>query len=782
MLDGQRGTTSMTSERSSVARRAPALRAVAAITIIPIFFALGWSRAYAASRDDKRQAAPAASTLPTNRPEAKLMSVPLSFEPNQGQAASSVQFLSRGSGYALFLTPGKVVLNLERQQPASAASAMHTPDTLRMTLIGANPKANAAGLDPQPGVVSYFIGNDPKNWRSGIPTFGKVEYPQVYPGVDLVFYGNQRQLEYDFVVAPGADPSRIAWQIDGARASVDAEGNLLLRASNGPASLKKPVLYQLDGDPKASVDGSFAVAGNQVRFRLGSYDHSKALIVDPVLSYASYLGGTGNDHIGHSTDNFPNGTTQGIAVDSGGSVYVTGNTYSIDFPTKNPYKSAPPAKVTGVPPGQWPSAFVTKFSPDGGSLVYSTYLGGNGYDYGFAIAVDSSGSAYVTGETDSPDFPATAGAYQTVCSPAPNNTGPAPPAVSNCYSSNTSAFVTKLNPTGTGLVYSTFLGGNGSWAYATAIAVDSAGRAYIAGNEDEDCYRGQPYTFQSCFPTTSGAVIGGDKPVGGDPQFAFVAAFDPTGARLLYSTLFGDLNFQCTIGCGGGTYGTAIAGDQNGYFYLVGETQASNLPTTAGVIQPTGAPLGNPPTYVQAWRGFVAKFNPVTSANGASLAYATYLGGKTGNTGDFISGIAIDSTSNAYGVCYTSSKDFPVTSGAYGTVCGTGGGNCAAAHVTKLNPTATAILWSTYVGGSKSDGSDALFFTGPIQLDGNGNVYIMGQEAGSGFPSVNPVEPAPSGGQMDVIVAELDPAGANMLFSTRIGSGGLDTASPAGSD
>src|ERR1019366_2518781 len=389
-------------------------------------------------------------------------------------------------------------------------------------------------------------------------------------------------------------------------------------------------------------------------------------------------------------------------------------------------------------------------------------------------------NAYVTGETDSPDFPATAGAYQTVCSPSPNNTGAPIPNSSNCGTSNTSAFVTKLNPTGTGLVYSTFLGGNGSWAYATAIAVDSAGRAYIAGNEDEDCYRGQPDTFQSCFPTTSGAVIGGDKPVGGDPQFAFVAAFDPTGAHLLYSTLFGDLNFQCTIGCGGGTYGTAIAVDQNGYFYLVGETQASNLPTTAGVIQPTGAPLGNPPTYVQAWRGFVAKFNPVTSANGASLAYARYLGGKTGNTGDFISGIAIDSASNAYVVGYTSSKDFPVTSGAYGTVCGTGGGNCAAAHVTKLNPTATAILWSTYVGGSKSDGSDALFFTGPIQLDGNGNVYIMGQEAGSGFPSVNPVEPAPSGGQMDVIVAELDPAGANLLFSTRIGSGGLDTASPAG--
>src|ERR1035438_8741547 len=458
MLVAQRGATSMTSQRSSVVR---ALRAVTALAMISIFFGLGWPRASAASRDNKRPAAPAASR------QAKLIAVPLSFEPNQGQAPSTVQFLSRGSGYALFLTPGKVVLNLERQQPPSSASAMHTPDTLRMTLIGANPQSNAVGLAPQPGLVSYFIGNDPKNWSSGITTYGKVEYPQIYPGVDLIFYGNQRQLEYDFVVAPGADPSRIAWRIDGARAHVDSQGNLVLRVPKGQASFKKPVLYQLDGDTKTSVEGSFAVAGNQVRFRLGSYDHSKALIVDPVLSYASYLGGTGNDHIGRGLDNGPNGTTQGIAVDSAGSVYVTGNTYSIDFPTKNPYKSAPPAKMAGVLPGQWPSAFVSKFSPDGSSLVYSTYLGGNGYDYAYAIAVDSGGNAYVTGETDSPDFPVTSGAYQTVCSPSPNNTGAPILNSSNCGSADTSAFVTKLNPAGTGLVYSTFLGGWGSYAYAT---------------------------------------------------------------------------------------------------------------------------------------------------------------------------------------------------------------------------------------------------------------------------------------------------------------------------
>jgi uncharacterized protein (TIGR03437 family) len=770
----------MTDERSSIAPAVRALRAITALTVLLIAFGLGWPPAHAASPDNTRQEAPAAST---NRPAAKLMSVPLSFEPNQGQAAYTVQFLSRGSGYALFLAPGEVVLSLERQQPAPAAKKGQPPaaasaDTLRMSLIGANAKASAVGLAPQAGVVSYFIGNDPKKWRSGIPTYGKVDYAQIYPGVDLVFYGNQRQLEYDFVVAPGADPSRLAWRIDGARASLDAEGNLMLSASNGPASFKKPALYQLDGDKKTSVEGRFTVAGNEVRFRIGGYDRSKALIIDPVLSYASYLAGSGNDNIGRPLDNGPNGTSQGLAVDSAGSAYVTGYTYSIDFPTKNPYKSAPPAKVTGVLPGQWPSAFVTKFSPDGSSLVYSTYLGGNGYDYGYAIAVDSSGSAYVTGETDSPDFPATAGAYQTVCSPVFNNTGESS-AESNCGGSDASAFVTKLNPTGTGLVYSTFLGGWGSWAYATAIAVDGLGRAYIAGDEAENCYLGQPFTFQSCFPTTGGAVIGGNQTVGGDPQFAFVAAFDATGAQLLYSTLFGDTNFKCIIACGGGTYGTGVTVDANGYFYLVGETQASNLPTTAGVIQPNGAPLGNPATSLQAWRGFVAKFNPVTSPGGASLAYATYLGGHTGNTGDFISGIAIDSSGYAYIVGYTNSTDFPVTSGAYQTVCGPNGGTCAAAHVTKLNPSGSGIVWSTFVGDAKVGGSDALFYTGPIQLDGKGNVYIMGQ-SNPGFPLVNPVEAAPTLGSLEVLVAELDPTGSKLLFSTPIGSNGLHTASPAG--
>jgi len=702
------------------------------------------------------------------------MNVPLSFELNQGQAASTVQFLSRGSGYALFLTPGEVVLNLERQQPASAAAKGQTPeaasvDTLRMSLIGANAKANAVGLVPQPGVVSYFIGNDPKKWRTGIPTYGKVDCPQVYPGIDLVFYGNQRQLEYDFRVAAGGDPNRIAWRIDGARASVDRKGNLVLQAATGAAVFDKLLVYQMEGAKKVSVNAAFAAAGQEVRFRLGSYDRSKELVIDPVLSYATYLAGSSTDYIGNTTGpGYGQGSLQGIAVDSSGSAYVTGYTTSADFPTKNAYQG-------GQAKGSAPSVFVTKFSPDGSSLVYSTYLGGSGWDYAYAIAVDSSGSAYITGNTNSNDFPVTSGAYQTLCSPTPS-TPPGTVTRASCSSTQNSAFVTKLNPAGTRLAYSTFLGGFGGSA-GTAIAVDSAGRAYVAGNENAPC--NTSYVFQACFPTTTGATI---QTINANnvTNFCFAAVFDPAGANLLYSTLFGDLNGlkTSTTMTSGGAWATGMTVDSNGYFYLIGYTTAGKLPTTLGAVQPSGAPLDYSGSNVTAYRGFIAKFNPVTSPGGVLLAACTYLGGKTGNTSDYLSGIAIDGSGNIYAVGYTNSSDFPVTSGVYGTACGSGG-TCSAGHVTKLNSTATSIIWSTYVGGSRQDGGDNLSDIGPIQLDSEGNIYITGI-ANTKFPLVNPVESPGSGGSPGQVVAELDPTGANLLFATGVGSGWLDGMTTGG--
>ncbi|MGA3095035.1 MAG: SBBP repeat-containing protein [Bryobacteraceae bacterium] len=702
----------------------------------------------------------------------------MSFEPNQGQADSTVQFLSHGAGYALLLAPGQVIVNLERQQPAPAAPARQTPEaqsveTLRMSLIGANAKANAVGMAPQPGVVSYFIGNDPKNWRSGIPTYGKVDYAQIYPGVDLVFYGNQRQLEYDFVVSPGADASRIAWRIDGARARLDAEGSLVLQSRHGQATFRKPALYQMDGTKRVAVDGVFAVRRNEVRFRLGSYDHSRTLTIDPVLSYATYLAGSATDYIGRPTGPgiLEVGTSQGLAVDSAGSVYVTGRTSSVDFPMANALYGSFPARLPGTTPTYTPSTFVTKFSPDGSSLVYSTYLGGDSEDDGYAIAVDSAGEAYVAGSTTSANFPITSGAYQTLCGP----TVYAGQAGATCPGSM-NAFVTKLNATGTQLVYSTFLGGYGN-TWATGIAVDALGRAYVAGNQDTVCNANY---MSTCFPTTAGAVIGTTS-MACCSQFNFISVFDPTGAKLLYSTLFGDLNdiVGGTTVTSGNTLATGAAVDSSGNFYLFGETQAGKLPTTPGAYQSSGAPLDTTGSFVTADRGFIAKFSPVTSAGGATLSWATYLGGKTGNQSDYVSGLTTDSAGNVYVTGWTSSPDFPVTNGAYSTACGFGSGECAAAHVTKLNSSGTAMVWSTYVGGARQDGGDDMFYMGPVQLDGKENVYILGT-ASPRFPLINPVESAITGGSGDVIVAELDPTGSNLLFSSQVGSGGRDSAGPGG--
>ena len=741
----------MTTKRSFRFR----IRTLGPVMVLATF---GWPLGSTASRD--------------NRPAAKFLPAALSFEPNQGQAAAPVQFLSRGSGYALFLAPGKVVLNVERQpRPGGQAHGAALADSLRMSLIGANEKARATGLASQSGVVNYFMGNDPQQWRVNIPTYGKVDYAQVYPGIDVVFYGNQRQLEYDFVVAPGADPSLIAWRIEGAGASVDAQGNLVLQAANGPAIFEKPVVYQTDGEKRKSVGGSFAVRGNQVRFAIGGYDHSKALIIDPVLSYVTYLAGTGTDQIGQTTGPgiLQNGTAQGLAIDAQGSAYVTGRTASTDFPTRNGYQNQKaPSKGTA------PSAFVTKFSPDGSSLVYSTYLGGTNWDYAYAIAVDSSGSAYVTGYTTSSDFPITAGAYQRVCSPQPNNTSSSANAAGNgCQGTNSSAFVTKLSPGGNSLVYSTYLGGYGG-GYGTAIVVDSAGRAYVGGNENAPC--NTSYVFQACFPTTTGATIQ-TSDANNITDFSFAAVFDPTGANLLYSTLFGDLNGVKTKTSAGGTMATGITVDANGYFYLAGNTKAGKLPGTIGAYQSSIVPLDTTGTYGTAYRGFIAKFYPVTLNTGAYLAACTYLGGKTGNTSDYLSGIAVDSSGFVYVAGYTNSADFPVTSGAYGTVCGPGGGTCAAGHVTKLNPALSAAIWSTYVGGSSHDGGDNLFDTGPIQLDGKGNIYITGV-ANPHFPMFNPVGPTMCCGGAQVVV-ELDPSGSNLLFSTSV-SGGLDAMSTGG--
>src|SRR5208337_802676 len=415
--------------------------------------------------------------------------LPLSFEANQGQVRGPVKFLSRGRGYTIFLTHDEAVLALRKSSVVSGQSsvgtrqhsgvrtqepegksgqratdngARTTGSVLRMKLVGANTKATVTGAEELPGKSNYFIGNDPKKWRTNVPTYANVRYQDVYPGVGLTYYGNQGdQLEYDFVVAPGADPNQIKLSFAGADGMrVDAaSGDLVLKVGDDEVRFRKPVVYQpavaavydrrrrSQSAATAELDGAFIVASNnELGFRVAGYDPKRALVIDPVLSYSTYLGGSDQD-VGY-----------GIAVDAAGDAYVTGSTASTDFPTANPLQPS----YAGGPY----DVFVAKLNPAGSALVYSTYLGGTSEDDGYAIAVDSAGNAYVTGTTASTNFP-TVNPLQATNKAAAATTGQ-------------TAFVAKLNPAGSALLYSTYLGGSDQ-DVGYGVAVDSAGNAYITG-------------------------------------------------------------------------------------------------------------------------------------------------------------------------------------------------------------------------------------------------------------------------------------------------------------
>ena len=708
--------------------------------------------------------------------------IPLSFEPNQGQTDPKVQFVAHGPGYSLYLAPGEAYVSLEPQPEQQTADGR---EALRMRLKDARIKADVAGLEKQGGVVNYFVGNDPKKWHAGIATFGQVKYTGIYPGIDLVFYGNQSQLEYDFVIAPGADAAQIAWEIDGARLAVDGEGNLQLNAANGPASFKKPVIYQTDGDKKLPVQGRYVVAGNKVSFALGAYDHSKSLVIDPVLTYLTYLGApvsttspvNGVTHIGGVAGFGVNGSelSQAMAIDREGDVYVTGYTNALDFPVKDAYQDSDSAlKInSGVI-----AAFVTKLNPEGTELVYSTYLSGGQVQstYGQAIAVDAEGSAYVAGYTGDPDFPTTPGAFQTICGDGEINGA----RTANCQGGAVNGFVTKLDPAGSRIVYSTFLGAFAD--YINGIAVDSSGRAYVAGISEDACSPTVP-SFD-CFPTTADAVQTGEGTcvtAPGDTTctaygamgWAFLTVFNPEGTGLAYSTLLGDnladiVNGSLAADMYGPTTGISVAVNSAGEFFLTGRTSASKLPVTEGVFEPkTIASLPNAGTT-----GYVAKFNPIGSG-GNLLRYLTYLG-MTPNDPNFDSaypgGITADAEGNAYITGWTNSQYFPTTKGSFQPTCGeVNFDECGTAFVSKLNASGSKLLWSTLFGEPAGDAS-GINSIGPIQLDAEGNVYVAGQAQGDNyFPQINPVEHY-FNGNAQAFVAEFNPSGSKVNFWTLLGS------------
>jgi Beta-propeller repeat len=627
--------------------------------------------------------------------------LPLGFEANAGQTDSRVKFLARGPRYSVFLTGDAAVLTL----PNGPTGARSAERVIRMKLVGANHNARVSGADELPGKTNYFIGNDPSKWRTHVPNYAGVRYADVFPGVDLVYHGNlSGQLEYDFVVAPGADPSAIRFTVAEDRSGLNgsahrapvrigADGDLVVNIGGGEIRFDPPVVYQVTGNSQRIVrQGRFVLtASHQVRFALGAYDHSKALIIDPSLVYSTYLGGS----------NYDQGF--GIAVDSAGNAYVAGYAGSTNFPTVNPLPNMP---VSG--------AFVTKFNPAGSALLYSTYLGGTGPTQANAIAVDSAGSAYVAGQTRATDFP-------TVNPVQPSNTF-----------NNQDAFVSKLSPDGSALVYSTYLGGNtpdeedGGGQAAWSIAVDSTGNAYVTGN-----------TLDTDFPTVN-PLQATNKTSAPSSGTGFVAKYNAAGSALIYSTFLGGSAQDTPWG---------IAADSNGNAYVTGETISVDFPTA----NPFQSACNGCPGAVNA---FVTKIN----ATGTAFIYSTFLGGSDTNVS---LAIAADASGNAYVTGTTTATDFPTVNPLQATNHGNGD-----AFITKINPSGSALVYSTYVGGST--GGDV---GRGIAVDSSGAVYVAGSTGSTDFPTVNPVQATKIGGAgPDTgFVLNLNAAGSALIYSTYLG-------------
>jgi Beta-propeller repeat len=618
-------------------------------------------------------------------------SLPLHFEVNRGQTAAEVRFSARGDGYAMFLTPAEVVLVLADRSPRCSS-------VLRVKLVGADPAPQVVGSEGLPGEVNYLLGRDPARWRAGIPTFGEVTYRQVYPGIDWVHSGNQRQLEFDFRVAPRADATAIRLAFDGAeQLALDAEGDLVLRLDRGELRLRKPHAYQDAEGGRKEVGVEYRVEPDQqVTFRLGEYETSRALLIDPLLSYSTYLGGLTVDE------------GRAIAVDAVGSAYLTGVTVATGLPTTSG------SFDTSIYSDE---VFVTKIDPRGGSLVYSTYVGGardklGVFEYGLGIAVDSAGAAYVTGSTSDAEFPATAGAYHTTFDANQTTVG----------------FVTKLDPTGRSLVYSTLLKGT---IQGSAIAIDTSGAAYVTG----DLVQG---LIVPVFPVKTGAF---DAGYNGDYD-AYALKLNPAGSDLVYSTF---------LGGAGADHGRSIAIDPSGNAYVTGDTESSNFPATAGAFD----------RHLDGARdAFVVMLNPA----GSQLVYGTFLGGAQADLG---SAIAVGSSA-AYVTGWTASSDFPATPGAFDT---TYNGGLADAFVAKLNAAGSALVYATYLGG-RNAALDLFDSAAGIAVDGSGAVSLGGRTDSLDFPvTPDALDSSFNGGVGvgDAFLARLSADGARLLYSTYLG-------------
>ena len=648
---------------------------------------------------------------------------PLVFEPNMGQTDPQVKFMARGDGYGLFLTDRAAVLSL-RHARSGKDSADRPASVIRMGLVGARANPVLRGAESLPGKSNYFLGNDRAKWHPGVPQFARVRYEQVYPGVDLVYYGKQGQLEYDFEVSPGADPQRIRLNFEGSKNLKLDAGDLVLETADGSIRLQAPRMYQGEGASQKSIDGHFSLlAADTVGFEIGNYDRSRALVIDPVLSYFNYLGGTGSEL-------FPT-----IAVDSGFNIYVAGSTSSANFPVAGtPYQGA-------LKTGATANVFVSKFDSTGATLLFSTYLGGTGVDSSVGIAVDAAGNSYVAGTTTSVDFPTSTTAFQTT------PLGP-----------GTHAFVSELDAAGTNLKYSTYLSGSTTVAgtsndTAKGMTLDDKGFVYVIGITNSTDFPTAPSagTFQATLQGTNAF---------------FISKVDPSTSgtnSLPFSTYFGG-----GIPASGSVAGGGIAVDNNASgsnIYITGGTNFSFTGTNAttdfpiknayqaclnSVASVTTCPA---PSGTPAMDAFIAKLNPGTTT-GPELLYSTYVGGTGADIGN---GIALDASGNAYVTGSTSSSDFPKATIAQFQA--TYGGSTDA-FVAKINNPITGtgttstnvqLTYSTYLGGSATDVG-----TG-IVVDAVQGARVIGTTSSADLSSkVLHGFQGTIGGGMDAFVARLD--------------------------
>ncbi len=684
--------------------------------------------------------------------------LPLYFTENRGQVESSVVFYERGAGHATFFTRDGLVLALTRgmdgmkkhSSPAGAGRMEAGTDkkaeteVVRLSFVGADKDTRIAAGSKMPGQVNYFVGSDRSKWRSGIPTYGEITFKDLYSNIDVTFYGSNRNLEHDVIVRPGGDFSEVKFAYRGIEGlELTPEGDLEVILSSGRLIEKRPVIYQEIDGRRVPVKGSYKLLGEKdgafaYGFSIASYDHTRDLVIDPVLAYSTYLGGLYDD-VGFA-----------IAVDSAGAAYLTGFTASTDFPLAAPLQAAIGASV---------DIFVTKINPAGTAMVYSTYLGGNNTEIGYGIAVDSTGAAYVTGTTSSTDFPllspiqgAIAGfsdvfvakinaagsslVYSTYLGGSMTDEGSAiavdstGAAYVTGYTGSTNfptaspiqgahggsfwdAFVTKINPAGSLYAYSTYLGGSG-YDEALGIAVDSSGAAYVTG-----------WTYSTDFPLMN--PIQPLKAGATNLSDAFVTKINAAGSSLVYSTYLGGANDEQALG---------IAVDSTGAAYVTGYTNSADYP------------VANPIQAVNAG-GFGDAFVTKINAAGSAHVYSTYLGG-TGY--DQAYGIAVDSTGAAYVTGNTYSTDFPLAAQIQGYMGGIGE-LMSDAFVTKINPAGSAYGYSTYLGGATSE--DWGF---AIAVTGSGAAYVTGHTYSTDFPLMNPIQGVKGGGayDFDAFVTKID--------------------------